>query len=92
MLWPGEGACHVLWTVYDRRELTCPASDDSNEGDIPLGVRGWNQSEPHVSLPRLTEYFEKTLVEFAQELDGRGGGEGVREKVVKEMVVSPDGC
>ena len=71
-----------------RREWTVLASHDANDGDIPLGVRGRNQSESHDSLPKLTEYFEETLVTFAQMLDSRGGEQGVREKVVKEMVVS----
>lgn len=75
--------------VDTHREWTGPVSDDPNEGGIPLDVRGQDQSEPHDSLPRLTEFFESTLVEFCHKLDRRGGGQDMREKIVKVVVVSP---
>ena len=84
----GRGASAMSVCADTRREWTVLASHDANDGDISLGVRGRNQSESHDSLPKLTEYFEETLVTFAQKLDSRGGEQGVREKVVKQMVVS----
>ena len=75
--------------VDTHREWTGPVSDDPNEGGIPLDVRGQDQSEPHDSLPRLTEFLESTLVEFCHKLDRRGGGQDMREKIVKVVVVSP---